>query len=393
MSWFSRCSWCGGPFNGGNCRHCTNVSFRDEPVYDSNPNSYNQTSDISNPPSQPQTSSINQFHCFHCGDPLEDGVANLTTYPLQRFKSFCYDDDDDYDYKESVIPLNEIDSQIPPSNAITPVLLTLKPKDSLIMGNKELSTVPEKESDEFIKFSVEDLVPIPSQSEDTSRSDSECDLPSCDDFSPINILERKSVTFSNLLFNLNDDFTSSDDESLSNEDVPKDNVKIYSNPLFEFDDEYISSDVNPLFNKVLENIESKDSYVSNLDESTLLVTPLFKLNEDECFDRVFKSPIPIEDSDSFFEKSDTSLSYSDNSLPEFETFSHHMEETSSDSTTTHSDIVVSTDIVDDYYDSEGDIIYLESLFIKDTTPNLPLEDCPDFEGSRARGFVHRSLDL
>ncbi|GJT71036.1 hypothetical protein Tco_1030322 [Tanacetum coccineum] len=20
MSWFSRCSWCGGPFNGGNCR-------------------------------------------------------------------------------------------------------------------------------------------------------------------------------------------------------------------------------------------------------------------------------------------------------------------------------------------------------------------------------------
>nr|GEW31361.1 hypothetical protein [Tanacetum cinerariifolium] len=24
MSWFSRCSWCGGPFNGGNCQHCTN---------------------------------------------------------------------------------------------------------------------------------------------------------------------------------------------------------------------------------------------------------------------------------------------------------------------------------------------------------------------------------
>ncbi|GKB70136.1 hypothetical protein Tco_0931548 [Tanacetum coccineum] len=48
-----------------------------------------------------------------------------------------------------------------------------------------------------------------------------------------------------------------DDESLSDEDVPKDNV--------------------------LENIESKDSYVSNLDESTLLVTPFFKLNEDECF--------------------------------------------------------------------------------------------------------------
>ncbi|GKC07564.1 hypothetical protein Tco_0999174, partial [Tanacetum coccineum] len=75
-----------------------------------------------------------------------------------------------------------------------------------------------------------------------------------------------------------------DDESLSDEDVPKDNVKIYLNPLFEFDEEYISSDVNPLFNKVLENIECKDSYVSNLDKPALLVTPLSDANKGECFD-------------------------------------------------------------------------------------------------------------
>ncbi|GKB91627.1 hypothetical protein Tco_0963899 [Tanacetum coccineum] len=36
------------------------------------------------------------------------------------------------------------------------------------MGNEELSTIPEKESDEFIKSSIEDFVPIPSESEDTS---------------------------------------------------------------------------------------------------------------------------------------------------------------------------------------------------------------------------------
>ncbi|GKB29668.1 hypothetical protein Tco_0869069 [Tanacetum coccineum] len=180
-----------------------------------------------------------------------------------------YDENDDYDYEESIIPLNEIDSQIPPSIAITPVLPTLEPEDSLIMGNEELSTIPEKESDEFIKSSVEDLVPIPSESEDTSESDSNCDLPSCDDFSPINVYEEKSVTFSNPLFDSNDDFTSSDDESLSDEDVPEDNVKIYSNPLFEFNDEFISSDVNPLFDEVLENIE---------------FTPLSDFNEDECFD-------------------------------------------------------------------------------------------------------------
>nr|GEZ61807.1 hypothetical protein [Tanacetum cinerariifolium] len=63
-------------------------------------------------------------------------------------------------------------------------------------------------------------------SEDTSGSDSECVLPSCDDFSPIDIPEEKAVTFSNPLFNSNNDFISSDDESLSDEDVPKDNVKI-----------------------------------------------------------------------------------------------------------------------------------------------------------------------
>nr|GFC26405.1 hypothetical protein [Tanacetum cinerariifolium] len=118
---------------------------------------------------------------------------------------------------------------------------------------------------------------------DTSGSDSECILPSCDDFSPIDVPKEKSVTFSNPLFNSNDDFTSSGDESLSDEDVPKDKVKIYSNPLFELDDEYISSDINPLFDEVLEDIECKDSYDPNLDESTFLVTPLSDSNEDEYF--------------------------------------------------------------------------------------------------------------
>ncbi|GKF58069.1 hypothetical protein Tco_0171606, partial [Tanacetum coccineum] len=186
--------------------------------------------------------------------------------------------------QESTIHLNEIDSQTPPSIEITSVLSTWEPEDSLIMRNEKLSTIPKKESDEFIKSSVEDLVPIPSESEDTSGSDNECNLPSCNDFSPINVSGKKSVTFSNPLFDSNEDFTSSDDESLSVEDVSEDNVKIYSNLLFEFNNEYISSDVNPLFDEVLEAIESKDSYVSNLDEPALLVTPFSDTNTDECFD-------------------------------------------------------------------------------------------------------------
>ncbi|GJX74590.1 hypothetical protein Tco_0313185 [Tanacetum coccineum] len=70
-----------------------------------------------------------------------------------------------------------------------PVLIpTMEPKDSLNMGNEHLSTIPEKESDEVIKASVEDLVPIPSESEDTSENDNECDLPFCDDSFPLDAL-------------------------------------------------------------------------------------------------------------------------------------------------------------------------------------------------------------
>ncbi|GKE32099.1 hypothetical protein Tco_1451421, partial [Tanacetum coccineum] len=289
------------------------------------------------------------------------------------------------------MPLSEIISQLPPSIVITtssPVLLIEDPNDSLIMGDEDLSTIPEKESNEFIKSSVEDLVPIPSESKDTSDSDSECDFPFCDN----------SVTFSNPVFDANDDFTSSDDESLLEEDVPNENFKIYSNSLFEFDDEYISSDVNPLFNQVIEDIESEDSYVSKLDEPDLLVTPLSKLNEDECFDQggdfVLEEikacptsdliPPRIDDAD-FDPEGDIllleKLLNDDPSfpLPSKEFNFDELKVIKSD---------VSTDFEDDYYDSEGDIIYLESLLIKDTIPNLPpkvfldrdprsLEDEPD----------------
>ncbi|GKD18755.1 hypothetical protein Tco_1207913 [Tanacetum coccineum] len=175
----------------------------------------------------------------------QEQTANFSTHtpePSRRF-NFIYDDDED-----STIPLNEIISQISPSIAITPVLPTMEPEDFLIMGDENLSTILEKESNEFLKSSVEDLVPIPRESEDTFDSDKECDLPF-------------SVTFSNPLFDSNDDFTSSDDETLPEEDIQEENFKIYSNPLFEFDDKYISSDVNPLFNEVLEDIESKEVYL------------------------------------------------------------------------------------------------------------------------------------
>ncbi|GJS31075.1 hypothetical protein Tco_0491695 [Tanacetum coccineum] len=269
---------------------------------------------------------------------LREQAANLSTHTLElsrRFNSICYDDNDD---EESIIPLNEIISQLPPSIAITPVLPTMEPKGSLNMGDEHLSTILEKEPDEVIKSSVEDLVPIPSESEDTSDNDKGCDLPFC----------NNSVIVSNPLFEANDDFTSSDDESHPEEDVQKENFKIYLNPIFEFDDDYISSDVNPLFNEMLEDIKSKDSYVSNLDEPALLIIPLSDANEDECFD----PGGDIDEIDAFL------------------------------------NIDVSMDIEDSYHDSKGYIIYLESLLINDTIPNLPLSLDPFVEIPSGESKIH-----
>ncbi|GJZ63492.1 hypothetical protein Tco_0619913 [Tanacetum coccineum] len=67
----------------------------------------------------------------------------------------CYDDDDD---EESSIPLRDIIIYgLPPCVAITPVLLTKEPVDSLIMEDEHLDTIPSTESDEVIKSSVKNL--------------------------------------------------------------------------------------------------------------------------------------------------------------------------------------------------------------------------------------------
>nr|GEX68310.1 hypothetical protein [Tanacetum cinerariifolium] len=68
----------------------------------------------------------------------------------------CYGDEDD---EESSTPLRDIIiSELPSCIEITPVLSTKEPKDSFIMEDEHLDTIPEKESDEFIKSSVENLI-------------------------------------------------------------------------------------------------------------------------------------------------------------------------------------------------------------------------------------------
>ncbi|GJX45093.1 hypothetical protein Tco_0261769 [Tanacetum coccineum] len=170
---------------------------------------------------------------------IREELAEYINSPSWNRPAFYNDDDDD----EYTIQYREYLENS--SNAITPVLPIEEPDNSLSMGDEHLSTIPETESDELIKSSVENLVPIPSESEDFSDNESVCDVPVCDDF----------TTFSNPLFDSDDDFSSSDDESFSDEDVPKENFKIYSNPLF--DEEIISSKIDPHhFNAESDLIES-----------------------------------------------------------------------------------------------------------------------------------------
>nr|GEZ84550.1 hypothetical protein [Tanacetum cinerariifolium] len=99
----------------------------------------------------------------------------------------CYDDDDDEDY----------------AIAVTPSLSTEKPNNSLSMGDEHLDTISATESNIFIKSSVENLVPNPSESEGESK----CDMPICEAF----------TTFANILFDFDYDFYSSNDQSFFDE--------------------------------------------------------------------------------------------------------------------------------------------------------------------------------
>ncbi|GJZ78364.1 hypothetical protein Tco_0643036 [Tanacetum coccineum] len=233
---------------------------------------------------------------------IREEPAEYINSPSWNYPAF-YDDDDEYTIQYKEYLQNS-------SNAIIPDLPTEEPDNSLSMGDEHLSTIPETDSDELIKSSVEDLVPIPSESE--GISDDTCDVPFCDNSPPLDVLNDHFEIFS--------DFNDDDD---SFEDI-----------------DYVEA--SPPDSELVSLGEAKDDILhEKLLNSNILIDKIESLNDNPTPDCVLKSPspfpIPVKDSDSFFEKSDTSLSYSDNSLPEFKTFSDHTKETRSGSTTTHAD--------------------------------------------------------
>ncbi|GJV39414.1 hypothetical protein Tco_1417854 [Tanacetum coccineum] len=226
--------------------------------------------------------------------------------------------------------------------------------------NLEYDSLEEENEDQEEK-DVENLVQNPSESADLSDGESECDVPINDD-SP----ESHFTTFSNPLFDSNDDF-SSDDESLSEEEIQKDEFKYFSNPLYDLDDEIITNEkilpnqkdldvVIPIppgidercFNAesdLLESLLNRDSPIDStkidsiFDEFSLPRPPEESNSEysDATIESLSPSPIPVEDSDPFMEEIDIFLASDDSTPPG----------------------------VESDYDSEGDILLLEELLNND----------------------------
>nr|GEV00886.1 hypothetical protein [Tanacetum cinerariifolium] len=232
-------------------------------AHDSIPNFVNDSPKIFQPPPQTLTNSY-EF----CG--------NDAHYSYDCPPQVSHDDDENY-----TIP-------------ITPE----EPDNSLSMGDEHLDTIPAMKSDEVIKSSVEDLVLIPSESE--GIPDNTCDVSFRDNSPPLDVSEDHFEEF----FDSNNDSTSIDDNYFSIDNI-----------------DYVEA--SPSDSKLVSLEEVKDDNLrEKLLNINLLIAKIKSLNDNPTPDHVLKSPspspFPVEDSDSFFEKSDTSLSFLDNSLPEFE---------------------------------------------------------------------------
>ncbi|GJU12322.1 hypothetical protein Tco_1134718 [Tanacetum coccineum] len=275
-------------------------------------------------------------------------------------------DDDDDDDEESSIPLRDIISKLSLSVAITP---DLPITDSLIMKDEHLDTIPETEPDEENESSnegLDDIISIPPGTE-------------IDHLDTVPDSVQSLLNRANSIIFLIQEFT---DKLAPSDPIPPEIVE--ADP-----DEDIC---------LIEKLLNDESSPHSLEELNSEIP-------NAIIESYTPSPIPVEDSDYLIEEIDIFLA-PDDSIP--------------------------PGIKNDDYDSEGDVLFLEELLNDDShslpeyesfhvdfynVPSSPRPsknppdddvyfeiepntrvlttkvDCPDYEDSRARGFVHRSLDL
>nr|GEZ29481.1 hypothetical protein [Tanacetum cinerariifolium] len=285
------CENYGGPHETFQCQPLNQNFYEPNHCYNSNSFGFDQSQ-----PSQflvihqpPQETSV---EILHDQENVLAEYINTLSWNCHAFYNNGEDDDEDY------------------TIAITPDFLIT---DSLIMGDENLDTVLQKESNEFIKSSVENLVPNPSESEDFPDIEKECDVPDC----------GSSII-----------------------SYPK-----FDSLLEEFFGELAHIDlVPPGINEADFDPEEEIHLDERLlyDNSSPRLPEDFKSkNSDVIIGSFSPSPIPVEDSDPFIEEIDLFLA-SDRSIP--------------------------PGIDSDYSNSKGDNLFLERLLYNDPIPLLDILD-------------------
>nr|GEY40761.1 hypothetical protein [Tanacetum cinerariifolium] len=227
-----------------------------------------------------------------------------------------------------------------------------EPDNSLSMGDEHLDNIPARESDEFIKTSVKNLVPNPSE----SKGEHKCDVPACDDFqlslifslmlttiSPLNPLFDEAIISIKIdphHFSVESDLI----ESLLNHDS---SIISLSSEIDSFLDEFVGE--LTLLKSISPGINETDCYP---DEEIRLIKKLLydnssprpseefiSENSDDAIKSFSPSPILVEDNDYFMEEIDFSFTLDDPMPPGIE---------------------------EDDYDSERDILIFEELLRNDS---------------------------
>nr|GEV49015.1 hypothetical protein [Tanacetum cinerariifolium] len=214
---------------------------------------------------------------------IQEELVEFINSPSWNRPAVYDDDDDDVDY----------------TIAITPVLSTEEPDNSLSLGDEHLDTIPATESDKVIKSSVKDLVPIPSEFK--GIPDTMCDVHLVSNPTPLEAKDHFEIDI-----NSNNDYSSSDDDTLYYENIEY----VEASP---HDSKFVSLEVNLLIAKI-EALKDNPTPSSEFLTKSSSISPKSFLEETNTFH---------------------------NSLPEFENFCFDLEEISSRSTTTHSVISLS----------------------------------------------------
>nr|GEV22701.1 hypothetical protein [Tanacetum cinerariifolium] len=187
------------------------------------------------------------------------------------------------------------------------------------MRDEHLDTIPAMKSDEVIKSSVEDLVPIPSESK--GIPDTMCDVHLVNNPTPHEAKDHFEIVIKS-----NDDISSSDDDSLYNEKIEY----VEASP---HNSELVSLEVAEIVIPKDEEI-GDDNLRKKLLNVHLLIANIEALKDNPTPSSEFLTKSSSTSPRSFLEETNTIP----NSLLEFKNFCFDLKEISSGSTTTHSDI-------------------------------------------------------